>query len=326
VGGLIAVERKVKPDLRVFSDVNELSLRAAEAVARTINDAVRSAGRCSLVLSGGNTPGTLYGLLASQFRAHIPWARVHVFWGDERYVPPGDAQSNYRMAKETLLDHVPCPAANVHPMLTHFPDPDAAARDYDAMLRRYFSGEPPAFDLVLLGLGAEGHTASLFPGSPALAESTRWVLAVTAPADPPSRLTLTFAALNRAANTYFLVTGSNKARALHDILTGTADPNTCPAAGVRLAGGTLIWWVDRDAAVQQVDPDLHRGAIQGDRPGDEQQGNANVAALDESGLPAKATAIAEDRIGANVDDSEVANADETGRTTSASRDEVGPLD
>ena len=161
------------------------------------------------------------------------------------------------------------------------------------------------------------------PGSPALAEPTRGVLAVTAPADPPSRLTLTFAALNRAADAYFLVSGSNKARALHDILTGTADPNTCPAAGVRLAAGTLIWWVDRDAAARQADPDLHKGSIQGDRPGDEQHGNADVPALDESGLPAKATAIAEDRIGAN---SEVAQADETGRTISASRDEVRPLD
>jgi 6-phosphogluconolactonase len=326
VGGLIAVERNVKPDLRVFSDVNELSLRAAEAVARTVNDAVRSTGRCSLVLSGGSTPRTLYGLLASRFRAQIPWAHVHVFWGDERYVPPRDVQSNYRMAKETLLDHVPCPVANVHPMPTHFSDPDVAARNYEATLRSYFSGAPPAFNVVLLGLGPEGHTASLFPGSPALAEPTRWVLAVTAPADPPVRLTLTFPLLNRAANAYFLVTGSNKARALHDILTGTADPNRCPAAGVRLAAGKLIWWVDRDAAAHQADPDLHKGAIHGDRPGDEQQGNANVPALDESRLPAKATAIAEDRIGANVDDSEVAQADETGRTTSASRDEVRPLD
>jgi len=149
-------------------------------------------------------------------------------------------------------------------MPTHFSDPDVAARDYEATLRSYFSGEPPEFDLVLLGLGPEGHTASLFPGSPALAEPERWVVAVTAPADPPSRLTLTFPVLNRAANTYFLVTGSNKARALRDILTGTADPNTCPAAGVRLAAGALIWWVDRDAVVPQVDPDLHKGAISGD--------------------------------------------------------------
>jgi 6-phosphogluconolactonase len=254
------VELNVKPDVRVFPDVNELSLRAAEATVRTINDAVRSTGRCSLVLSGGSTPRTLYGLLASPFREQIPWAHVHVFWGDERYVPHGDAHSNYRMAKKTLLDHVPCPVANVHPMPTHFSAPDAAARDYEATLGSYFSGEPPAFDLVLLGLGPEGHTVSLFPESPALAEPTRWVLAVTVPADPPLRLTLTFPALNRAANAYFLVTGSNKAPVLHHILTGTADPRVFPAAGVRPGSGTLIWWVDRDAAAQPVDPDLHKGS------------------------------------------------------------------
>ena len=326
MGGLIAVERNVKPDMRVFPDANELSLRAAEAVASTINDAVRSTGRCSLVLSGGSTPRTLYGLLASRLREQIPWAQVHVFWGDERYVRPDDPHSNYRMAKETLLDQVPCPAANVHPMPTHLSDANAAARDYEATVRSYFAGKPPKFDLVLLGLGPEGHTASLFPESPALAEPTRWVLAVTVPADPPLRLTLTFPALNRAANAYFLVTGSNKARALHHILTGTADPHVFPAAGVRLGSGTLIWWVDRDAAAQPVDPDLHKDAIQDDRPDDEQQGNPNVPALDDDGLPAKLTVIAEDRIGANVDDSEVANADETGLTTDAPRDEVRPLD
>jgi 6-phosphogluconolactonase len=253
VGGLIAVEPHVKPEVRVFPDVNELSLRAAEAVANTVNDAVRSTGRCSLVLSGGSTPRTLHGLLASRFREQIPWTHVHIFWGDERYVPPGDAHSNYRMARETLLDHVPCPAANVHPMPTSVSDPEAAAREYEATLKRYFPAERSAFDLVLLGLGADGHTASLFPGSPALAAATRWVTAVTAPADPPVRLTLTFAALNQAAQAYFLVTGSNKARALHDILIGTADPNTYPAAGVRLAAGRLIWWVDRDAAARQID-------------------------------------------------------------------------
>src|SRR6185312_719113 len=130
---------------RVCADVNELSRRAAEDVVRTINDTARATGRCSLVLSGGNTPRTLYGLLASRFREQIAWARVHVFWGDERYVPPDDAQSNYRMAKETLLDHVSCPAANVHQMPTHFSDPDAAARDYEETLRRYFSGDRSAF-------------------------------------------------------------------------------------------------------------------------------------------------------------------------------------
>jgi 6-phosphogluconolactonase len=237
----------VKPDLRVFPDVGELSLKAAEAAVRTIDDAVRVSGKCSFVLSGGSTPRTLYRLLASRFRDQIPWAHVHLFWGDERYVPPGDARSNYRMARETLLDHVPCPAANVHAMPTHFATPDAAARDYEATLRSYFASDWPRFDLVLLGLGPEGHTASLFPGSPALEERSRWVLAVTAPAEPPSRLTLTLPALTGAASTYFLVTGSDKTQALRQVLTGTADPNTYPAAGIRPAQGTLIWWTDRQA-------------------------------------------------------------------------------
>lgn len=316
----------MKPDVRVFPDVNELSLRAAEAAVTTINHAVSATGRCSVALSGGSTPRPLYRLLASRFREQISWAHVHMFWGDERYVPAGDAHSNFRMAKEALLDHVPCPPANIHPMPTHLSSPEAAARDYEATLRSYFAGQPPVFDLLFLGLGPEGHTASLFPGSSALEETTRWTLVVTTPADPPVRLTLTFPVLNRAANIYFLVTGSNKARALHHVLTGTADLHRFPAAGIRPASGALIWWVDREAAAQQRDPDIHKGAIQGDRLDDEQQANANVPALDAGGMPAKPIAIAEDRIGANIDDGEVANADETGRTTDAARDELRPVD
>jgi 6-phosphogluconolactonase len=238
----------MKADLRVFVDVNELSLGAAEAAVRTINESVQTNGRFSLALAGGNTPRILYHLLSNQFRDQIPWNKAHIFWGDERYVRPGDPQSNCRMARETLLDNVPCPAGNVHPMPTEFPDPDVAALNYEKTLRGYFSKEWPRFDLVLLGLGAEGHTASLFPGSPALEEKVRWVVAVKAPADPPLRLTLTLPVLTQAANVYFLVTGSNKAQALHHVLTGPPDPKNYPAAGVRLAQGTVIWWVDREAA------------------------------------------------------------------------------
>jgi 6-phosphogluconolactonase len=239
-----------KPDVRVFADVNDLSMQAAQAAATTIDEVVRGTGRCSLVLSGGSTPRTLYGLLASEFRDRIPWQHVHVFWGDERYVPLHDPDSNYRMARETLLDHVPCPAGNIHPMPTHFPSPDAAARDYERTLRSYFGTDWPRFDLILLGLGEEGHTASLFRGSPALEERTRWVVAVKAPADPPLRLTLTLPALTRAVNSYVLVTGSAKARALHHVLSGDPDPRSYPAAGIRLMEGTLIWWVDRESAAQ----------------------------------------------------------------------------
>lgn len=235
-------------DVRVYSDVDELSLHAAEATVAIIRNAIHATGTCSLALSGGSTPRTLYTLLASQFRDSIPWAHVHVFWGDERYVPPDDVRSNYRMAREALLERVPCPTANVHPMPTNFSTSDAAARDYETTLRSHFSGTWPRFDVIFLGLGPDGHTASLFPGSRALDERTRWVVAITDPPESPMRLTLTLPALSQSAHTYFLVAGSDKAQALRQVLAGTADSNIYPAAAVRLAEGVAIWWVDRGAA------------------------------------------------------------------------------
>lgn len=236
------------PDVRVLPDLNTLSAAAAAASVDAITSAVNRTGQCALVLSGGSTPRTLYQLLASEWRNRIPWANVHLFWGDERYVPHDNPDSNYRMAKDALLDHVPCPPANIHPMRTDFREPDEAARAYEATLRDYFAGQPRRFGLVLLGLGEEGHTASLFPKSPALAERHRWVVAVRAPADPPMRLTLTLPALTRADAIYFLVAGSNKARAFHHVIAADADPNEYPAAAIRDAGGTVIWWLDRQAA------------------------------------------------------------------------------
>jgi 6-phosphogluconolactonase len=236
------------PDLRVFSDLNELSLHAAESAVTVILDAVHAKGTCSLALSGGSTPPVLYRLLASRFREDIPWAAVHIFWGDERYVPPDDSRSNYGMARKTLLDHVPCPAANIHRMPTHFPTPDAAARDYEALLRSHFSTAWPRFDLMFLGLGPDGHTASLFPGTLAVDERTRWVLPVLDPPAPPMRLTLTLPVLSQSAHTYFLVSGSDKAQALRAASAESADPHVCPAAGVRPAAGVLRWFVDKAAA------------------------------------------------------------------------------
>lgn len=238
----------MKPDLRVCADLADLSRRAAEATVGTINDAVRRSGTCSIVLSGGSTPRTLYGLLASEFRARIPWANVQVFWGDERYVPPDDPRSNYRLAREALLDHVPCPSANIHPMPTRFPRADVAAREYEQTLRKHFAGEWPDFDLVLLGLGDDGHTASLFPASPALTETTRWVVAAQAPVEPHVRLTLTLPVLTRADAVHVLVAGSTKAEALRHVLGEAGDPLTYPAAGIRLGTGSVTWWADRDAA------------------------------------------------------------------------------
>ena len=234
--------------MRVAASAEELCLRAAEVVTRTIGDVVRSAGRCSLVLAGGSTPRPLYALLASRFREKIPWDRVHLFWGDERYVAHDHADSNYRMAKEALLDLVPCPARNIHPMRTDFADPDAAARDYESTLGEYFSGADPRFDVVLLGLGDDGHTASLFPGSPALEERERWVVAAAAPVEPRRRLTLTLPVLTRAMQTHLLVTGAGKARVVRRVLTGSADVHRHPAAALAHGAMPVTWWLDHDAA------------------------------------------------------------------------------
>lgn len=236
-----------QPVVTILPDLYALSLRVAETAAGIINETVLRNGRCSLVLSGGTTPATMHQLLAFTFRDQIPWSRVHVFWGDERYVSPEDPRSNYGMARDTLLDHVPCPQANVHPMPTHFADPADAAHDYETTLRRYWAGQEPQLDLVLLGMGPDGHTASLFPGAPELHERTRYVVAARVPAVVPLRLTLTLPALALAAHAHFLVAGVDKAGALREVLSGHADPNSYPAAGVRPVQGEVTWWIDRSA-------------------------------------------------------------------------------
>ena len=237
-----------EPDVRVLDDLEALSRRAAESAVAIINDAIQRNGRCSLVLSGGETPVTFHQVLASAFRDAVRWRDIHVFWSDERYVPHHSPQSNYRMAKDTLLDRVPCPAANIHPIPTHFADADAAARDYEATLERYWAGEDPRLDLAILGMGPEGHTASLFPNAPAMRERQRRVVAAVVPAEPPLRLTMTMPALARSAHVHFLVAGSDKTGALRHVLSEGADPIAYPAAGIRATQGPVTWWLDKDAA------------------------------------------------------------------------------
>jgi len=249
LGGLeIMPGRSSDIDVRVAGDLHALSVAAAEAMVQVIAAAAGEAGTCSLALSGGGTPRELYRLLASRFREQIPWERVHIFWGDERYVPHDHPDSNYGMARDTLLDHVPCPKANIHPMPTHVPTPEAAAGDYERTLKDHFGNDGPPFDVNLLGLGADGHTASIFPGSPALRERTRWVMSAQSNAAPVSRLTLTLPALIQSANIFVLVAGANKASALKQAVSASADVNACPAAGLRDARGRVIWFVDREAA------------------------------------------------------------------------------
>lgn len=231
------------PDVRRFETLAELSQRAAAVCVEIMRDAVKTRGRCAIALAGGETPRPLYRLLASDSR--IDWSRVHLFWGDERYVSAGDARSNFRMARETLLDHVPSPPEHVHPMPTSLADPDAAATRYEQTLRQFFGTGIPAFDLVLLGLGTDGHTASLFPHSPALREQTRLVVPVTTTADPPVRLTLTIPPLTAARRICVMAAGQDKLAALERVLAPDADADRYPAAALKAAGQRLTWWIAR---------------------------------------------------------------------------------
>jgi 6-phosphogluconolactonase len=235
--------RDVLPDVRIFPDAQALSAAAAAWVADEVAGSVRARGRASFVLSGGSTPRPLYELLAGRFTDRIPWTNVHVFWSDERYVPHDDPLSNYRMAREALLDRVGIPAVQVYPMPTHFPEPEAAARDYEIAVARYFADTSPVFDVMLLGIGADGHTASVFPGSAALT-SGRIVEAVSAPAEPPTRLTLTLPVIAGARRIGVLVSGASKAAALAAALGGHSK---LPAAVLARTAPAAVWWVDRDA-------------------------------------------------------------------------------
>jgi 6-phosphogluconolactonase len=238
----------MRPDVRICADGDRLGRNVARAIVERLNAPLATADRRSLCLAGGQTPRILYRVLATEYRDTIPWPRLHLFWGDERYVPPDDANSNYRLVRESLLDHVPIPKENVHPMPTDLRDPNDAAAAYEETLRERFPPPCPRFDLVLLGMGTDGHTASLFPGSPALAERTRWVATARASVEPRVRLTLTLPVLNRASLIFFLVTGAEKADALRRVLAGPPEASPYPAAAVRPEDGRIVWWVDEQAA------------------------------------------------------------------------------
>jgi 6-phosphogluconolactonase len=234
-------------DIILCDDLAELSQRAAQQFAQLANPAIEQRGRFDVALSGGSTPRALYALLASApLSAQITWSRVHLFWGDERCVAPDHPDSNYRMTRESLLERIAIPETNIH-RLRGEDDPEAAARAYEAELRRHFGSVAwPRFDLVLLGLGDDGHTASLFPHSAALLETQRWVTATYIETFSSHRLTLTYPVLNNAAQVSFLVGGASKAAAVRAILQSGNDD--LPAARVHPSDGTVTWILDRDAA------------------------------------------------------------------------------
>jgi len=235
-------------EIRTSSEAASLARAAAEHFFTLATAAIAARGQFVVALSGGSTPRVTYVLLASdEFAARVDWSRVHVFWGDERCVPPDHPDSNYRMAREALLDEIPIPTENVHRIRGEWP-PDQAATAYQAELEAVL-GAGGRFDLILLGMGADGHTASLFPGTAAMHEQTRWVVAHYVDKLSMWRITLTPVVINAAAHVTFIVSGAGKAERLREVLDGPHQPDVLPAQIVRPTDGRLLWLVDAAAAV-----------------------------------------------------------------------------
>lgn len=238
-------------EIRKLSTPQELFEAAAEEVVRAAHEAVTERGQFTIALSGGSTPKNLYNLLATNARAALPWDRTFFFWGDERHVPPNDPDSNYRMAEEAMLSKIPVSAGNVFRIPAENPDAAAAAEGYEQDIRKFFrleAGQIPKFDLILLGLGPDGHTASLFPGTAALQEKSHLVVANWVEKLKTNRITLTLPVLNAARCVMFLVSGTDKATVLRAVLEEDVPGELYPSKLVRPNDGKLIWLVDKAAA------------------------------------------------------------------------------
>jgi 6-phosphogluconolactonase len=234
--------------VKTFDTPATLARGAAEFIVARINDVLNHQDRFTLALSGGSTPNALYELLAKPpFSEQIPWAQLHIFWGDERAVPLDDPQNNAGVAYEKLLGNVYTPDSQIHVWETDL-TPEAAAADYDRLLHTYFTATGPTFDLVLLGLGDDGHTLSLFPGTEVVHEKTAWTRAFRLDAQQMHRLTLTASVVNRASAVLFLVAGDKKTNALREVLHGDYQPDLYPAQVIKPAPGKLLWFVDKAAA------------------------------------------------------------------------------
>jgi 6-phosphogluconolactonase len=232
--------------LQIFSDPTELARGAAEHFVAGSNEAVERRGLFTVALSGGSTPKLLYQLLADPnepFRDRVHWSRIHFFWSDERHVPPDHADSNYRMANEALLSHVPISQNNVHRILSENPNAAAAAEAYETTLWALAESGLPRLDLILLGLGPDGHTASIFPGSEVLHETKHLVAAPWVERLKTYRITMTLPLLNNGASVVFLVSGKEKAEIVKEVLEG---PTRYPAQFVE-PSGELIWMLDQEA-------------------------------------------------------------------------------
>jgi len=238
-------------DLRVFPDQPELFEAAALDFVDQAKTAIQTRGRFTVALSGGSTPRGLFQVLSTKDRDILSWDRMFFFWGDERHVPPDSPESNFRMARETLFAKVPVPTANIWRIPAEDPDADHAAARYEAMLREFFglaAGELPSFDFVLLGMGPDGHTASLFPHTKALQEKQRLVVANWVEKFSTYRITFTAPVLNAARVVEFLVAGPDKAPALHEVLEGSESGELYPSKLIHPTNGSLVWMIDQAAA------------------------------------------------------------------------------
>jgi 6-phosphogluconolactonase len=237
------------PNVFVFDTPEQVARAAAERFVAYSIASIREHGLFAVALAGGSTPRRAYELLATdEFRNRVDWSLVFLFFGDERMVPPDSPESNYRMVNEALISRVAIPAASVHGLIGET-SPAQTAGSYEAELKSFFGMvELPHFDLVWLGIGEDGHTASLFPGSDALKEETRWVVDTRNPQTGQTRITLTVPVLNHAARVTFMVTGKEKAATLARVLHNDAEEEELPAQKVRPVNGVLEWLVDRAAA------------------------------------------------------------------------------
>jgi 6-phosphogluconolactonase len=238
--------------IEILKDLDAISRHAADEILRRIDRLESSADRYTVALSGGSTPGRLYRRLGREptVRDRLPWDKIHFFWGDERHVPPDHPQSNYRMANEALFASAPVPKKNIHRVNAEEPDAMRAAADYERELSSFFElrpGQLPRFDCILLGIGPDGHTASLFPGTKALHAKERLAVANWVEKLKTYRITLTAPVVNQAALIIFLVSGKEKAEILKEILEGAYRPDLLPAQLIRPENGNLLWLVDEAA-------------------------------------------------------------------------------
>jgi 6-phosphogluconolactonase len=233
--------------IQIHPTTTELTNAAAAAIEKTITSALEARHTCTLALSGGTTPRDVYARLVTAPHDKIDWRHVHLFWGDERTVPPDDPDSNYKMAETALLKHITIPRENVH-RIRGGTDPKTAASEYSRVIRDTMPAGPPRFDLVLLGVGADGHTASLFPGTGAIGEDGAPVAAVYVPSLGTWRITLTLPAINAARRVIFMASGKSKADIVRRLFSLDAPTDDLPASLVRPHDGEVIWMLDKDAA------------------------------------------------------------------------------